>query len=85
MRIIVGFDTLRASFDVLPKADDLLKVNIAGDGGDNCGETSGELLLRAYGVEAARHGGGSPLWFAWLSCWVGLPSLTGCLCSCVVI
>ena len=65
MRVEVGLGSLRALLDMLPKADDFLEGNIAGDGGDNRRETSGELLLRAYGVEAACHRGRGPLWFAW--------------------
>ena len=42
---------------MLPNADDLFESNIAGDGWDNGGETSGELLLRARCVKAACHGG----------------------------
>ena len=81
LRIEVGFSSLRASFDVLPNADDLFESNIAGDYGDNGGETSGELLLRAHCVKAACHGGD-----CLLDCLLDWSVLvTVCVCSLVVI
>ena len=88
LRIEVGFSSLRASFDVLPNADDFFEGNVTGDGRDNRRETSGELLLRAHGVKAACHGcdgGFSPLWFVWSSCWAGLLFVDGLRVFLVVI